>query len=67
MNTERENILIMMVMAVMGAIGCYALICAMVGVEVAELGVLTNAGLLSGFTGLIFAGLLFYHFSGNHK
>lgn len=67
MNIERENILIMMVMAVMGAIGCHALICAMTGVEVAELGMLTNAGLLAGFTGLIFAGLLVYHFSGSHK
>ena len=67
MKMEVENYFVMAGMAVMGAIGCVFVICALAGIDIVRLGMGTTVGLMTGFAGLFFALLVILHFSKNGK
>lgn len=58
MGINRELILIMAVMAVMGAIGILTLFGGIMGIAVLEKGVWTVMGMLSGLSGILFGIIL---------
>lgn len=62
MNKERETILIIAVMALMGAIGSVALVCALFGVDVVRLGIGNFIGFVTGLSGIFFTILMLGNF-----
>lgn len=58
MKLDRETIMIIAIMAIMGAIGIVSLLGAMLGISFAKLGAVTVSGLLLGTAGLIFGILI---------
>ena len=58
MKIDKETIIIIAIMALMGAIGIVSLLGAMLGISFAKLGAVTVSGLLLGTAGLIFGVLI---------
>lgn len=58
MKLDKETIMIIAIMAIMGAIGIVSLLGAMLGISFAKLGAATVSGLLLGTAGLIFGVLI---------
>ena len=62
MNKEGETILIIAVMALMGAIGSVALVCALLGVDVVRLGIGNFIGFVTGLSAIFFTILMLGNF-----
>lgn len=58
MNKEKETILIIAAMALMGAIGCVSLIFALFGIDVARIGFGSFLGFVTGLSGIFFVLLM---------
>lgn len=58
MKIDKETIMIIAIMALMGAIGIVSLLGAMFGISFAKLGAATVSGLVLGAAGLIFGVLI---------
>ena len=58
MKIDKETIMIIAIMALMGAVGIVSLLGAMFGISFAKLGTVTVSGLVLGTAGLIFGVLI---------
>lgn len=58
MNKERETIIVIAIMAIMGAIGGVAFICRLFDVDVLRVGLASLTGFVVGIGGIIFAFLM---------
>ncbi|MCI5857157.1 MAG: hypothetical protein MR016_07325 [Agathobacter sp.] len=67
MRMNRETMVVMICMAVMGAIGVFMLICAVAGIDVYSLGLGAAAGFITGFAGMLFSVLLLSYYNGFRK
>lgn len=64
---DRETVLVIMMMSVMGAVGIVLLGCGLMEVTFSQIGLGTGVGLLSGVAGLLFSGLLLINVLRNVK
>ena len=58
MELDKETIITILIMAIMGSIGVVTLVGAMLGLSFAKLGIITVLGLIVGVAGLIFGALV---------
>lgn len=58
MELDKETIITILIIAIMGAIGIVTLVGAMFGLSFAKLGIITVLGLIVGVAGLIFGALV---------
>lgn len=63
MTSERENIFILAIFAMMESVGGFLLVCALLGIDLSRMAWTGVAGMIFGFAGILFAILLYFYYN----